>query len=264
FPIYESKKRELLLSKIEKIIKEIEKNKVNINILGGNIFKYSQMESLINYLNRTTYNIFYYFYYKDWIEGYSQQMISLINEYDTKIILVDFPYDEKHFKLWESVIEQERIQVVFIVETYKQMEEAEIIINKFKLKNYIFRPYFNGNNYVFFKKNVFVSEEDCLSVKESLFDLIAKKISNPTFFGKIFIDIQENVYSNINLLPVCNIDDLNLKHLIYNLITDENSIWLKSKYKVAPCNECIYNLLCPPISNYELVFGRNNLCNLNI
>ena len=263
FPIYESQTSELFLSKIEKVIGEVEINKLSINILGGNIFKYSQIEALINFLNKTTYNIVYYFHYNDWIADRSQQILSLINENDAKIILIDSPFDEAQFKSWEAVIEQKNVRIEFLVETEEQIEEAEMIINKFKLNNYVFKPYYNGNNYDFFKENVFVSEADILSVKESLFDLITKKISNPAFFGKLTVDVHENVYSNINLPPVNTINDMNLKRLIYDLITDEDSIWLKSKIKVEPCNKCIYNLLCPPISNYEIVFEQNNLCTLN-
>ncbi|MCL2510541.1 MAG: hypothetical protein FWF09_00660 [Bacteroidales bacterium] len=262
FPIYEPQTSELLLSKIKKVIGDMETNKLSINILGGNVFRYSQIESLINILNNTTYNIIYYFHYNDWIEDHSQQILSLINENDTKIILVDSPFDEIQFKLWEAVVEQKNVRIEFLVESEEQIEEVEIIINKFKLRNYVFRPYYNENNYDFFKENVFVSEEDILSVKESLFELITKKISSPAFFGKLTIDVHENVYSNINLPPAGNIDSLNLKHLIYDLITNEESIWLKSKLKAVPCNKCIYNLLCPPISNYELVLNCNNLCNI--
>jgi len=262
-PKYESPIGELLLSKIEKIVGEIGINKLSINILGGNIFKYSQIEFLIKFLNETTYNISYYFHYYDWIKEYSQQIISSINEYDTKIILIDFPFNETQFEQWEDLFAQKNVWMEFLVETDEQIEEAEIIINKFKLNNYIFKPYYNGNNYEFFKENVFVSEEDILSVKESLFELIAKKISNPSFFGKLTFGVHGNVYSNPNLPPISHIDNLNLKHLIYELLTDDNSIWLSSRIKADPCKKCIYNLLCPPISNYEIIFGQNNLCHLN-
>jgi len=260
FPIHDSQPSELSLSKIEKIVKDIEINRLNINILGGNILKHSQIELLIRFLNETTYNISYYFHYQDWIKDHSQQIISSINEYDTKKILIDFPFNETQFEQWGNLLTQKNIRIEFFVETDEEIKEAEIVINKFKLNNYIFKPYYNGDNYEFFKENVFISEEDILSVKESLFELITKKISNPSFFGKITFDVYGNVYSNVNLPSISNIDNLNLNHLIYELITDDNSIWLRSRKKVEPCSKCIYNLLCPPISNYELVLGQNNLC----
>ena len=36
--------------------------------------------------------------------------------------------------------------------------------------------------------------------------------------------------------------------------------WQKIRAVESPCNDCIYNLLCPPLSGYESVIGKNNLC----
>ena len=35
-------------------------------------------------------------------------------------------------------------------------------------------------------------------------------------------------------------------------------------YKVAPCNKCIYNFLCPPPSNYNFILKCNNLCTIHV
>ena len=263
FPKCELQKNDLALSKIEKVIYEIGIHNVNINVLGGNTFDYPQYESLINLLNKSTHNIFYYFHYTDLEKENSQQLFSLLNKNDTKTVLVDFPFHEEYFIKWKKFIEEKNIQFEFIVESDSHINKAENIISKFGIQNYHFKPFYNENNFDFFKENVFISEEDILSVKESLFELITKKISNPSFFGKLTFDVHGNVYSNVNLPIISSIDNLNLKHLIYELITDDNSIWLSSRIKVEPCNKCIYNLLCPPISNYETTFGQNNLCYLN-
>ncbi len=29
---------------------------------------------------------------------------------------------------------------------------------------------------------------------------------------------------------------------------------------VEPCKDCVFNSLCPPISNYEHVMGKHDLC----
>ena len=262
YPIYESQKNELPLSKIEKVIGELGTINVNINILGGNIFKYAHIESLIDILNGSTHNIFYYFHYTDWIEESSQQILSLINENETITILIDFPFHETWFKMWELIIKQKNVKIEFIVESDLQVTEAEKIISKYTLENYNFKPFYNDKNFDFFSENVFVSEGDILSVKASLFELITKKISNPAFFGKLTFDVHGNIYSSVNLPPVSTINNLNLKRLIHDLITDENSIWLKNKYTTEPCNHCIYNLLCPPISNYDYLLNRHNLCSV--
>ena len=113
------------------------------------------------------------------------------------------------------------------------------------------------------KENVFVNEDDILEIKESLFELATKKISNPSFFGKLIFNADGNIFTSFNFPPIGNINELNIKNLIFNLLEDENSSWRVNKAQIEPCSNCIYNLLCPPISNYELVLGQNNLCHIN-
>jgi hypothetical protein len=40
--------------------------------------------------------------------------------------------------------------------------------------------------------------------------------------------------------------------------------WLRIRGNEKPCNQCVNRDLCPSISNYELVIGKNNLCNIPI
>lgn len=128
----------------------------------------------------------------------------------------------------------------------------------------MFRPYYNGKNIDFFEENVFVNEEDIRGIKEDLFTLVTKKISNPSFFGKLKINTDGRIFTNFNSSAIGNIKESNIKKIIFDLLEDENSSWRVNKIVVDPCRNCIYNILCPPISNYESVLGRNNLCNFNV
>jgi pseudo-rSAM protein len=206
------------------------------------------------------HNIFYFFHYTDLKTEVQKRYLSLINENETKTIFIDFPVMEIWLKKWEKIFEQENVQFEFIIESDSHISEAETIISTFDIQNYHFRPFYNGNNFQFFQENVFVSEDDILTVKESIFGLLTKKISNPAFFGKLTVDACGNIFTNTNLPSVGNIDDLELKQIIYEQITDDNSVWLKNKYGVEPCKNCIYNLLCPPISNYDYIFNQHDLC----
>ena len=42
----------------------------------------------------------------------------------------------------------------------------------------------------------------------------------------------------------------------------ESKNWFRTRSKVKPCKSCIYNALCPPISNYEYYLKEYNLCNI--
>lgn len=51
---------------------------------------------------------------------------------------------------------------------------------------------------------------------------------------------------------------------LLELITNEleqNTAWRKIRNE-KPCNECLYQYLCPPVSNYEMIFNKQNLCTL--
>lgn len=38
--------------------------------------------------------------------------------------------------------------------------------------------------------------------------------------------------------------------------------WFSTRKLVTPCNKCIFNILCSPISEYEYSLKQNNLCNI--
>jgi len=262
FPVYDEEKKELNLKEIISIIKVIGNHQININITGGNILEYSNFYELINELNNCRHNVFYYFHYLDLVNSDNNKLLSAISQKTIKVILVDFPFELKEFVKWNEIIKQDGVRIEFIVENEEQITEAEQIISEFAINDHMFRPYYNGENIKFFKENVFVSERDIIEVKESLFDLATKKISNPSFFGKLIFNTDGNIFTSFNFPAIGNINNLNLKNLIFELLEDENSIWRVNKTIVEPCNNCIYNLLCPPISNYEYLINKHNLCNV--
>jgi len=260
FPIYEKETKELNLTNIISVLEEIKGSPININIIGGNILEYSNYYDLINELNDSKHNIFYYFHYFDLINTERIDMLSVINDKAIKVILVDFPFVRNEFSKWSKIIKQDNSRVEFIVENEEQINETEQIISEFDIKNYMFHPYYNGMNIDFFKENVFVNEDDILEVKESLFELVIKKISNPSFFGKLIFNADGKIFTSFNVPAIGNINDFKFKNLIFGLLEDENSLWRVNKTMVEPCKNCIYNILCPPISNYDYFMNKYNLC----
>jgi hypothetical protein len=52
---------------------------------------------------------------------------------------------------------------------------------------------------------------------------------------------------------------------IYEIVSkeiEEGKSWFRIRSH-APCNDCVYQWLCPPPSNYEIAIGRPNLCFIN-
>jgi len=49
-----------------------------------------------------------------------------------------------------------------------------------------------------------------------------------------------------------------LKEIVLYELSQTNS-WKLTRDKIDPCKNCLFQQLCPPISNYELFFEKYNL-----
>lgn len=120
-------------------------------------------------------------------------------------------------------------------------------------------PFYSGDNFSFFDDYVFTDLEDILAEPVDRKAIFRHKALNDNFFGKLTLFPSGEVYSNVNCPSLGNIQNMSLKELVYKELTEGYS-WLKVRGNETPCSQCINKHLCPSISNYELVIGRNNLC----
>lgn len=123
------------------------------------------------------------------------------------------------------------------------------------------RPFYTGSNYAFFRDFVFSDLEDILAVPIDRKTIFRHKVLNDNFFGKLTVFPSGEVFANVNCSALGNIQESSLKELVYRELTEQN-VWLRVRSKETPCKQCINKDLCPSISNYELVIGKNNLCNV--
>lgn len=72
-----------------------------------------------------------------------------------------------------------------------------------------------------------------------------------------------NIYANINEKKLGNIKSTTLKEAIAKEIAQKGA-WFRIRKNLIPCKSCIYNSYCPPVSNFEYVLHKNNLCNIDI
>ena len=120
-------------------------------------------------------------------------------------------------------------------------------------------PFYNGDNYDFFKENIFVSKEEIKSV--SFKDIKRNTILNHFFFGALVCMSNGDVYSNLNNTKIGNIKEHSVASMVFKELEEKRS-WLKVRKNVEPCNNCLYSSICPPLSNYEEAIGQNNLCTI--
>lgn len=154
------------------------------------------------------------------------------------------------------------IEITFLVKSKSDFIQANELITTFNLTNFIFKPYYN-DNLSFFEENVFLNKEDMLRGKRKIEEIYKNKIVNSTNFGKLIISNKGEVFVNMNENKIGELSNFDITTILKNTLTPENN-WLETRINKSPCNKCLFQLLCPPISNYEKVINKYNLCNIQI
>ena len=248
---------ELSLSSIKLILNQLKKTQLSeVDILGGDIFKHSQINDILILLKEYKLNFILHLFYEDvnlnFIKKDFQYIIHAsfpINEEKLDKVILDFKSKEIKYKL------------NFIISNETDFVYA---YNLLKLKNiidYSFSPVIDGN-LNFIKRNMFLSKKEILSNEISMQSIFKNQKLNDNFFGNINIVSNGDIYSNFNLKKIGNV----FKNSILDSLTKEFThtySWRKTRLSVKPCNTCVFNSICPPISNYEYVLKRFNLCKFN-
>lgn len=245
---------ELSIDIIKDVLRQIKYSSVYlINIMGGDIYKYSKLDQLRRLILSMPGKVHFYTHYKNYIKD------SVVDVFFIDLI-VDFPVDEA--VMYDILCDvKDGCKIHFIVQNESEYEKAELIIEKFDLAKVEIHPFYNGNNLSFFEENIFMEENDIFSRSQQMREIFRNKKVNKNFFGKLYIFPDGEVKANMNTLSLGNIknyDILNLinKELIYN------TAWRRIRNEY-PCDKCLNKFICPPISNYEIVLNKLNLCQVN-
>lgn len=257
-PIQNLENEEISIDAIQTILSQIAYGNVaNVNILGGDIFQHSSFSEIMQILSDSPFRKTFHIHYKQISKIHK---FSSCTNYST-VVHLEYPYPENIFKIKNSQLNNSHISYSFIVQSINEFESIEKIVKDYKLLNYTVHPFFNGNNLDFFKENTFMTKDDLFDAPISQKELFTRMKINKNDFGKLNILPKGDIYSNFNLNCLGNIFRHTLKDIIYNEIKEQNS-WRRVRPNVFPCNNCVYNLLCPPLSNYEIALKQNNLCSL--
>ncbi len=232
-----------------------------LNILGGNIFKYSKLGDLIEFLNNAAYEKNYQFSYlnfeggKDWFKRISKGKENRLH------ILIHFPVKKEIFSQLMTTLESFDIHQVFhfAIEKEDDITAADDLINEYRIKEFELHPYYTGSNLIFFRKNIFVTKESLMENKPTQRNIFANTTINVLNFRNLTVMSDKSIYANPNH---SRIGILGKDH-IFDIVTKElktGRSWGRVRKNVKPCKGCIYNALCPPISNYDYAVGKYNLC----
>lgn len=248
--------QDLKFKKFKDLVEELVNYKLSIvTLYCDDIFLYGDYEKLFAFLNNLKIEIELVFSYEYYVEKYSQIKKSILNP-NIKIIL-------HYYKLKE--LEKDFCAEVslncFFVESEKQFDLVEKNISEIGLNNYHIAAIYNGNNNAFFESAIFIELEDIFEEKIDFQSILVNSEMNKNDFGKLIILSNGNIFANINNEVIGNIYTESLDEILEEELKNGTS-WGNVRQRVAPCSECVYNCLCPPISNYEYVLGRFNLCNI--
>lgn len=233
-------------------------NKISIFNIKWNITCESHFSSLMEFLNeQILINKFIYSYM-----NISSMQIFYENNF-LHILSIGFPIEIN--KLEEAFIllikNKARFECVFEVSSINNINQAELLIEKFKIEKYHLLPIYTGDNLSFLENNVFLTKNNILSSSLSIKDFFIHQSINIFDFGKINIMPNGDVYANIRHPVLGNVYKNSIYDLVYKEINEGKS-WFNIRNQ-PPCTECVYQWLCPSPSDLEIAIGRPNLCHVN-
>lgn len=224
----------------------------NINLV-GNLFSFCDYECLINEISNLSIQCTVQILIKDFL-NHLQEVRDV--KWPTGIrfnILVDTFFDVTYL---ENVTAPFSITVfVFSEDDYFQYSS---MFDTFQsAQNIRFIPLYNKSNVSFFNSNVFIDNQDIDNLTLSKNEIFIRQAINIGDFGKLTIMPDGKIYANVNKPPLGTVDDSPYS-IVYKEFTSGQS-WFRLRTQV-PCENCIYQWLCPSPSNYEIVLGQSNLC----
>ena len=253
-------KKELNIQSLKDLFRQVQGAPlVRVNILGGDIFKFSKLEELLVLLKGLSFKkVFYTHNFNLVQEGDKFGLFPA--DSSSFSILVTFPVEENQWKASVELIRAHDIKAefLFIVSSEKDVTRAEELISSFCLDNYSFHPFFNGNNLDFFERNIFVDKEDLQEAKPTDKDIHARQLVNPFHFGRLTVLSNGDIHANVNASRLGTLEKNSMHEAVYKEMFRGKS-WRRIRKRVEPCKRCTFSALCPPLSNYEYVIGRNNL-----
>jgi len=177
-------------------------------------------------------------------------------------ISVNFPINMQQWNNSIQILLNQKLpfEFIFDVTSITDCQQAEQYVERFQIEKYRINPVYTGNNIRFFEENVFLNREDILSTPITIKDIFARQAVNIYDYGKINIMPNGDAYANLSHPPLGNIYTNNIYEIVHKEV-EEGKSWFRIRNQ-APCNDCVYQWLCPSPSNYEIQIGRFNLCHV--
>ncbi len=235
---------------------------VKFNLSGSNVLSYSKINDLLDTIKKTSNTTVCFNYLNENLN--KSKIILLKNNVSDINLTITEKFNYERVRHLQKMFNKHNLKCnyTFLVESVEAVNYSLNFINQYLLdNNWELKPLFNGENIVFFEKHIFLCLDDIISSKPTLNDIFTRQLINQLSFGKLFVSSSGNVFSNLFLKRLGNLGDVGVFDLIFKELYKQKN-WFKVRKNVTPCKSCIYNALCPPISNYEYAIGKYNLCHV--
>lgn len=224
----------------------------------NDLFIDSEWNNLIQLCNTFTSKIIFVLYYNN-----IDNIIKLINNLPTNSslkLLIKFPIDDKIFELLLTLLNESNTEyeINFLVSSEQDCAKIDLLDETYNFDNSTVTPIITYPS-SFFKNEVYINESDLFHEPLTMRNIHAHEIINTNFFGRISVMPNGIIVANNNHKPIGSIKD-SINDIIVNELKNGESWFLLRDQQ--PCNECIYQRLCPSPSNYEIVLDKPNLCNI--
>lgn len=253
--------RNLDIPVLKKLFHEIEgSNPNNIDITGGNILLYPHWNQLAQLLDKVDARLDFHIHYLN-----AQGDLALLERFKDKKhqirLLVQFPLDAGRFKQAYQALSGLGLNVspVFFIRSDDEYSVVEKMLAEFPVDSPNFVPYFDGSNLEFFKRNFFLSREDIEGNKPGQKIIHGNSKINLDNFAKMTVLSNGKIHANVLDPALGTLENDSIYDCIFKELKTGRS-WYKLRKNVSPCKSCNFEMLCPPISNYNRVIGKNNLC----
>lgn len=228
-----------------------------VNITGGNILAYGNLDKLVEKLNGFSFKKVYMINTKH-ITDIEKIYPILQDSRNTIELLCTDRQELENGRVIYTRLNSENVQINFFVQSADDLNWIETFC-KGQEQNINLTPFYNGDNYEFFQENIFVSKEEIKQV--SYKSIKRNSILNNCFFGSLVCMPNGDIHSNLNDSSLGNIEKQSVVSMVFKEL-EEGGSWLRIRKNAKPCNECLYASMCPPLSNYEQAMGKNDLCTI--
>lgn len=225
-----------------------------VNVLGVNLLRSDYFHDIYPTLSACKFKKSYHLYFHHLTESCKEWL----TEGDSELIVSVHPrFDKEKVETWMNLYSSYPVVWKFIVSSDVDVQEVDMLDVPSSVQVEI-NPFYTGENLSFFKENVFCSLDDIIAEPISRKTIFRRQTLNENFFGKLTIIPTGEVYANVNIKPIGVYPRDSLKKLVFEELV-HSTAWFRLRDE-QPCCGCANKYLCPSISNYELVMGKDNLC----